>query len=81
MPHAVTIGVDVGGTNVRAARIGPDGPVSGLRKVRTDSLPSVVDLVESLVRGLLDDDVVGVGVGDPGTPRPGRQRRCCRPGS
>jgi glucokinase len=66
MPPGVTIGVDVGGTNVRAARIGPGGAVTGLRKVRTDSLPSVVDLVESLVRGLLDDDVVGVGVGVPG---------------
>lgn len=65
-PRGVTIGVDVGGTNVRAARISPDGAVSGLRKVRTDSLPSVVDLIESLVRGLLDDDVVGVGVGIPG---------------
>ena len=62
----VTIGVDVGGTNVRAARVGPDGAVSGLRRVRTDSLPSVVDLIESLVRGLLDDDVLGVGVGIPG---------------
>lgn len=66
MPTGVTIGVDVGGTNVRAARIGPDGAILGLRKVRTDSLPSVVDLIESLVRGLLDNDVVGVGVGVPG---------------
>jgi glucokinase len=65
-PPGVTIGVDVGGTNVRAARIGTDGTVSGLRKARTDSLPSVVDLIESLVRGFLDDDVVGVGVGIPG---------------
>lgn len=62
----VTIGVDVGGTNVRAARIGPDGAVTGLRKVRTDSRPSVVDLIESLVRDLLDHDVVAVGVGIPG---------------
>lgn len=66
MPTGVTIGVDVGGTNVRAARIGPDGAVSGLRKVRTDSLPSVVDLIETLVSGILDSDVVGVGVGVPG---------------
>jgi glucokinase len=65
MPSGVTIGVDVGGTNVRAARIDPDGAVSGLRKVRTDSLPSVVDLIETLVSGLLDEDVVGVGVGVP----------------
>ena len=61
-----TIGVDIGGTNVRAARIGPDGTISALRKVRTDSVPSTVDLIESLVRGLLDDDTVAVGIGVPG---------------
>ena len=65
-PYGVTIGVDVGGTNVRAARIGPDGTVSGLRKVRTDSSPSTIDLIESLVRSLLDDDIGAVGVGVPG---------------
>ena len=62
----LTIGVDVGGTNVRAARIGPDGLMSGLLKVRTDSMPSVPDVVEALVRRLLSDDVVAVGVGIPG---------------
>ena len=66
MTTGVAIGVDVGGTNVRAARISPGGAVSGLRKVRTDSLPSTVELIETLVRGLLDEDVVGVGVGVPG---------------
>jgi len=66
MRPEVTIGVDVGGTNVRAARIGADGTVSGLRRARTDSVPLVGDLIESLVRELLDDDVVGVGVGIPG---------------
>lgn len=65
-PDGVTIGVDVGGTNVRAARIGPDGTVSRLRKVRTDSVPSTIDLIESLVRSLLDHDTVAVGVGVPG---------------
>ncbi len=64
--RGVTIGVDVGGTNVRAAKIGPDGAMSGLLKVRTDSMPSVPDLVEALVRRLLDDDVVAVGIGIPG---------------
>lgn len=62
----LTIGVDVGGTNVRAARIGSDGLMSGLLKVRTDSMPSVPDVVEALVRRLLSDDVVAVGVGIPG---------------
>ena len=62
----LTIGVDVGGTNVRAARIAPDGQMFGLLKVRTDSMPSVPDVVEALVRRLLSDDVVAVGVGIPG---------------
>ena len=62
----VTIGVDVGGTNVRAARIAPGGGISSLRKVRTGSSPSLPDLVEALVRDLLDDDVVAVGIGIPG---------------
>ena len=62
----LAIGVDVGGTNVRAARIAPDGQMSGLLKVRTDSMPSVPDVVEALVRRLLSDDVVAVGVGIPG---------------
>jgi glucokinase len=62
----LTIGVDVGGTNVRAARIGPDGQMSGLLKVRTDSMPSVPDVVAALVGRLMSDDVVAVGVGIPG---------------
>jgi predicted NBD/HSP70 family sugar kinase len=62
----LTIGVDVGGTNVRAARIGPDGQLAGLLKVRTDSMPSVPDVVEALIRRLMSDDVVAVGVGIPG---------------
>jgi glucokinase len=65
-PGGATIGVDVGGTNVRAAKIRPDGALSGLLKVRTDSMSSIPDLVEGLVRRLLDDDVVAVGVGIPG---------------
>ena len=64
--RTLTIGVDVGGTNVRAARIAPDGQMSGLLKVRTDSMPAVPDVVEALVRRLLSDDVVAVGVGIPG---------------
>ena len=65
-PRGVTIGVDVGGSNVRAARIGRDGRMSGLRKVRTDSMPSLLDLVEALVGRLMSDDVVAVGIGIPG---------------
>jgi len=66
VPRGSTIGVDVGGSNVRAARIGPDGHMSGLLKVRTDSMPSLPDLVESLILRLMGDDVAAVGIGIPG---------------
>ncbi len=62
----VTIGVDIGGTNIRAARVHPDGRMTGLVRVRTDSAESAPDLVRDLVLRLLDDTVVGVGVGIPG---------------
>jgi glucokinase len=62
----VTIGVDIGGTNIRAARVHPDGRMTGLVRVRTDSATSVPELVRELVSRLLDDTVVGVGVGIPG---------------
>jgi glucokinase len=65
-PRPVTIGVDIGGTNVRAARIEENGRIAGHIKVRTDSMPSVADLVEDLVRQLISDDVVAVGIGIPG---------------
>jgi glucokinase len=62
----VTIGVDIGGTNIRAARVYPDGRMTDLVRVRTDSATSVPDLVRDVVSRLLDDTVVGVGVGIPG---------------
>ena len=65
-PARVTIGVDIGGTNIRAARVDAAGGMSGHVKVRTGSGPSVPDLVRDLVQRLLDDDVVAVGIGIPG---------------
>lgn len=62
----VAIGVDVGGTNVRAARVARDGRLTDHVKVRTDSAPSVQRLVEDLCARLLDDDVVAIGIGIPG---------------
>ncbi len=64
--RGVTIGIDIGGTNARAARIDRAGKVSGFLKVGTASAPSVLDLVEGLVRRLLDDDVAAIGIGIPG---------------
>lgn len=62
----VTIGVDIGGTNVRAARVSREGRLSGLLRTRTDSAPSVAGLVADLCARLLDDDVEAIGIGVPG---------------
>lgn len=61
----VAIGVDIGGTNIRAARVAVDGRLDGLRKVRTDA-GRASDLVLELVRDLMDADVAGIGIGIPG---------------
>jgi len=66
LPAGVTIGVDIGGTNIRAARVERDGRLSGLLKVRTDSHPSTSELVVDMCRQLLDDEVAAIGIGIPG---------------
>lgn len=65
-PAGVAIGVDIGGTNVRAARVTRDGRLSGLLRTRTDSTASVPDLVAELCARLLDEDVEAIGIGIPG---------------
>ena len=65
-PSGSAIGVDIGGTNVRAARVDRDGRLSGLLKVRTGSQPDPLELVSGLCRRLLDDDVEAIGIGIPG---------------
>ena len=66
LPAGVTIGVDIGGTNIRAARVARDGRLSGLLKVRTDSQPDAVELVSDLCARLSGDDVEAIGIGIPG---------------
>jgi glucokinase len=70
MPPALlpgsAIGVDIGGTNVRAARVDAAGRLSDLRRLRTDSGPDPAALVVDLCRELLDDAVQAVGIGVPG---------------
>lgn len=66
VPGGVTIGVDIGGTNVRAARVDPQGRLTGHIKVPTGSGPTTTDLVRDLVDRLIDDDVLAVGIGIPG---------------
>jgi len=66
LPGAVSIGVDIGGTNVRAARVGRDGSLTDHVKVRTESRPDVVQLVRDLCAERMDDAVAAVGIGIPG---------------
>jgi len=62
------IGIDLGGTNVRAARIGSDG----IEKMESESVLSkgTVDDVISQIFGLMDrvgtNDIDGIGMGVPG---------------
>lgn len=65
-PTGVAIGIDVGGTNVRAARIGRDGSMTDRRSVGTGSGTSLVELLRDLTLGLLDDAVEAIGIGIPG---------------
>lgn len=64
--RGVTIGIDVGGTNIRAARVDGEGRPSSHLKVRTDSRDSASELVLDMCRQLLDDEVVAIGIGIPG---------------
>ncbi|MFN8622828.1 MAG: ROK family protein [Chloroflexota bacterium] len=61
----VAIGVDIGGTNIRAARIDRAGTITAHRKVRTEATRAPA-LVRELVAALLDDAVVAIGIGIPG---------------
>jgi glucokinase len=64
---ARTIGIDIGGTNLRAARIASDGSIEERISERITRNPQVVtERVIELVRKLDRADVVAVGVGIPG---------------
>lgn len=58
--------MDIGGTNVRAARVDREGRLSGLRRARTGAGSALTDLVIALCRELLDDTVRAIGIGVPG---------------
>lgn len=66
LPAGSVIGVDIGGTNVRAARVDAAGRVHERRKVSTDANTEPVNLVIELCRELLDEEVAAVGIGIPG---------------
>jgi len=61
------IGIDIGGTNMRAARIGDDGAILDRRAVPTDRSPEgCLRTCLELVADLRDDRTAGIGVGVPG---------------
>ncbi|MBN1477122.1 ROK family protein [Candidatus Sumerlaeota bacterium] len=68
----MTIGVDIGGTNIRAALVGEDGELGAHIKFRTESEHGPDELIPRLaehLRGLIAQspgEVKGVGVGCPG---------------
>src|SRR6187399_3115787 len=68
-----SIGVDLGGTNLRAAAVGSDGQI--LQKISVDTnfeggrdavIGDIVDSVNQLKRDLAGRRLVGVGIGVPG---------------
>jgi glucokinase len=61
------IGIDIGGTKIRAARVAPDGTVEAVTNAPTDRSPAgCLAQCLSLVRDLRDDGTVAIGAGVPG---------------
>lgn len=61
------IGIDIGGTHLRAARVGRDGVILAAARDRSSATPAVVlERVEALASQLDDPTVTGIGVGVPG---------------
>lgn len=62
-----TIGVDIGGTNIRAARISPSGEI--LRKkivAGSRDRPSAIKIITDLISDMDAPDVIAIGIGVPG---------------
>jgi len=61
------IGVDIGGTNIRAARVAVDGRILARARSKSSSDPEqVLSRVESLIAEIDDPTVEGIGIGVPG---------------
>jgi glucokinase len=67
-PEGEAIGIDIGGTKIAGFRVSPDGSVHDHAREPTPSGDSheVFAAIEKVVRQLMDDDVVAVGVGVAG---------------
>ena len=67
------IAVDLGGTNIRAARVDAKGRIVARAKVPTkadEGMQAVVGRIAGLVNRLKGPDTAAVGVGTPGVPDP-----------
>lgn len=66
-PEMEAIGVDVGGTNLRVARVGADGAILAARSARTTGDPDeALAHIIALSRDLDTPAVAGIGIGVPG---------------
>jgi glucokinase len=66
MPQSAAIGVDIGGTNLRAALISADGEVLGMSAQPTPRPHAIAEETVALVRSLDAPDVAAIGIGIPG---------------
>lgn len=68
----ISLGVDIGGTNIRAALVAPDGTLGNRIKFRTDAKRGPFAIIDDLIQRLrdlidtADGDVMAIGVGCPG---------------
>jgi glucokinase len=63
------VGIDLGGTHLRAALVGADGGIVAARRVRTDAAggpDAVVNQMIDLIAEMRDEDTAAVGIGIPG---------------
>lgn len=66
-PEDFAIGIDVGGTNMRAARISPSGEILKKRSIAGSRDPAVaLNLIKDLVRDMGGGRAQAIGVGIPG---------------
>jgi glucokinase len=65
------VAIDLGGTNIRAARVDKNGKILVREKISThakEGMAAVVANIAGLVQKVRGPDTVGVGVGTPGVP-------------
>ncbi len=61
------IGIDIGGTHLRAARVSADGAILSRDRTASSADPDIVlERLEALIARLDDDTVAGIGIGVPG---------------